>query len=172
MTTIAHGRTAATRDILSFLDVTGPCEAIWHDLSGVSAPISLLMMVPVAAALAFFAFLAWQFDIASTHHWASALVLQVGAGDSFAQSLFPIVVVVAAFIPTILELFLSRFASAADILRPIVYLAILFDGWTDWPVMSNFADRFLASHHVAMFILILLAIKAVLVACAVFGFAI
>lgn len=111
----------------------------------------------------------WYFDIESTQAWSSAALNTLTGTLSNAG--IPIVttyndnigwfITGTTFMPTIIELFIVRFASAGiKAARILVLFFATFDMVTDWPRVSAFVDSF----HMNGFVAFLLKVPLLLLA--------
>src|SRR5579859_7350695 len=153
-----------------FFDIALNLQRMEQSINSISGLAARVLLVPVGAAALFFGWLGWQFDLASTHYWARELVLAMaGSATGWSQTLLPAVLAIAAFIPTVLELFLTRIARAVLLVRVFIVLAVGFDWLTDWPVVSRVVDQLVAHHHLVVNVVILTALKLGLTLFAIFG---
>ena len=93
----------------------------------------------------------WYFDIESTAVWSQAALDTLGGtlhgaalpwGDSFTSNMAWFVTG-TTFLPSIIELFAVRFASAGiKAARVLVLFFATFDMVTDWPRVSEFVDAY------------------------------
>lgn len=105
---------------------------------------ALVVAVPLTLISLLFASLAWHFDLAPTWAWSDVAVqkLQPTFVGPFADYV-PLLVFTLTMLPTLIELFTTRFARANIILAQwMVYLFVLFDWVTDWPAASDFVNAY------------------------------
>lgn len=127
----------------------------------VCRPIRGLSAALMAGVLFYLCWLLWpwlfKFDIESTQVWAAAalnsLTVTTEAGTAMANQAMPALAAYneniawfatgVTFIPTLVELFAVRFASAKIKVASILVLFFsTFDLITDWPAVSTFIDSF------------------------------
>jgi hypothetical protein len=111
----------------------------------------------------------WYFDVESTQVWAEQALTTLGATlyntgipaiDSYSSNIAWFITG-TTFLPTIVELFTVRFASAGiKAARILVIFFATFDLVTDWPRVAAFVDQFGLNGFAAFFLKIPLLLLA------------
>lgn len=115
-----------------------------RNLSGIPAIIT----GGVLALISFlFLNLAWHFDLHPTYVWTQIAIdkLTPTFGPTM-TAYIPVLVFTLTMLPTLIELFTTRFARYDILLAQwMVYFFVVFDWLTDWPAASDFVDAYATS---------------------------
>src|SRR5579859_1716272 len=147
MTTTYDATPRRSRGLFGLFDVTMAMQRGFMCGVRCHPVVAALSLPPTVITLLVFAVLAWQFDVASTHHWLSDLARSISPNATgWVRDLLPVVLAATAAVPTICELWLAHHAEHDLMVRLIAFVCLGFDMDTDWPVVNSFVESYARSH--------------------------
>lgn len=126
------------------IDTTENIKRALYAIRGIRGLAALVLIVPMILMVLALAALSYHFDIHSTMVWTEKSVSQVAASTpSRLVSMIGYIVVALTVLPTLVELFLGKFAiHGIRFAQVLVFGMALFDMITDWPAVVAFFDGY------------------------------
>lgn len=126
------------------IDVAENSKRGLQAVKGINGYAALLMLIPFSFLIIAFGLLSWYFDLSATSEWTQHAVKEIWKTiPESAATFIGWTVVCIIILPTLVELFMARFAiTGIKFAAIIVFCVSLFDMVTDWPRVVQFTDGY------------------------------